>query len=316
MQFLIKLNPPIRQPAQPRSPLVNCFCMCDYSWVVLISHTLLWTVIYFTPEIKFLLEPNMRHYSTMELNIPTVTLFLHWLFILEQEQSLVKSRLRELKHWYPYTKAPSWNQSSTEAGTGIPCRLLKTLKWKNTRYWHGNNCGICCKCCFFSSCVRFDQWEGKRTARLYQDRLRGARVSNRLCIATWFQQHCPAKALGIGWPCHSNTTIITYFAKHQGQMTDTESRKGQRKNSEEIRELKHPTQNEFRMVRTEEAQWILLHLSETPKRFQHQAHFLYTGKTEELDQSEINKQHSKSAGLDGTSFSTQQAVMQKCRSAG
>lgn len=59
--------------------------------------------------------------------------------------------------------------------------------------------------------------------------------------------------------------------------------------------------------------------SETPKTFQvpHPAHFLYTDKREELDQSEINKQYSESVGLDDTSFkSTQQAAKQKCRSAG
>lgn len=87
MQFLMKVNPPTRHPAQLRSLLVNCFCTCDSSCVVLISHTFLWTVIYSTLEIKFLLEPNMPCDSTREWNITTVTLFCHWLFLIQQEQS-------------------------------------------------------------------------------------------------------------------------------------------------------------------------------------------------------------------------------------
>lgn len=166
MQFLIKLNSPIRQLVQPRSPLVNCFCMCDQPCVVLISHTLLWAVTYLTLEIKFLLEPNMPYDSTMELNIPTVTLFLHWLFLIQQEHS----------HSSRY-----WNS--------LQSQLLKTLKWKNTRYWHSNKRGICCKCCF-TPVVSGMTSEKERE----QDRGRGS--ANRLCTTSWFQQHCPAKSLG------------------------------------------------------------------------------------------------------------------------
>lgn len=142
MQFLMKVNPPTRHPAQLRSLLVNCFCTCDSSCVVLISHTLLWTVIYSTLEIKFLLEPNMPCDSTREWKITTVTLFCHWLFLIQQEQSgQIKIEAQGIKSLVSLHQSPGWDQSSTEAGTGIPCRLLKALKKEHQvlaqqQVWH------------------------------------------------------------------------------------------------------------------------------------------------------------------------------------
>ena len=70
-------------PHKVKSPRHNLYNSDPHRWfvfacvtVLVISHTLLW-MSNFTLETKFLLESNMPHKSTTELNISTIPLFLH-----------------------------------------------------------------------------------------------------------------------------------------------------------------------------------------------------------------------------------------------